>query len=69
MWVFLLLGLTVSSVFFVLLEDDNYLNLFLVKVNKRSVIYDLVVEYGFIVRDEVCNIVYDCYWIDKIEFL
>lgn len=53
MWALLLLGLTVSSALPVSSEDDNYLNLFLVKVNKRSAIHDLAAEHGFTVRDEL----------------
>lgn len=53
MWALLLLGLTVSSALPVSSEDDNYLNLFLVKVNKRSAIHDLAAEHGFTVADEL----------------
>lgn len=70
MWALLLLGLTVSSALPVSSEDDNYLNLFLVKVNKRSAIHDLAAEHGFTVADEVCNIlVHECHWTNKMNLV
>lgn len=56
MWTLLLLGLAVSSALPVSAEDDgDYLNLFLVKVNKRSAIHELAAEHGFTIADEVCD--------------
>ncbi|XP_048771855.2 PC3-like endoprotease variant B isoform X2 [Ostrea edulis] len=54
MWTLLLLGLAVSSALPVSAEDDgDYLNLFLVKVNKRSAIHELAAEHGFTIADEL----------------
>ncbi|XP_061176557.1 PC3-like endoprotease variant B isoform X1 [Saccostrea echinata] len=55
MWVLLLLGLMVSSALPVTSEEEepDYLNLFLVKVHKRSAIHDLAAEHGFKVTDEL----------------
>jgi hypothetical protein len=57
MLVLLLLGLAVSSALPVSAEDDHgdYLNLFLVKVSKRSAIHELAAEHGFTIADEVCG--------------
>ena len=56
MWSLCLLGLVVVSAIPVS-SDEDYLNLFLVKVNKRSAIHELAAEHGFTVKDEVCVLI------------